>query len=120
MDSSHIYTHISLFPEKELQLISECRQIHINTTRTTSLIKLRNILGIHYRWTRCQIRYLAEKNNILSGLTSNSSSVELLIEALNGREDTNYLYMTFEPSEGLILMTGERLILFSLTITIDI
>ena len=50
---------------------------------------------------------------MLSGLTSNSSSAELLIEALNGREDTNYLYMTFESSEGLILMTDKRLILIS-------
>ena len=107
MDSSHIRTHISLFPEKDLKLITECSQTHINTTRIASLINIRNVLGINNRWTRYQIRYLGEKKNILSGLTSNGSSAELLIEALNDREDTNYLYMTFEPSEGLILMTGE-------------
>ena len=57
---------------------------------------------------------------MLSGLTSNSSSAELLIEAPSGREVTNYPYMTFESSEGLILLTGERLILFSSIITIQV
>ena len=105
-----MYIHTFLYlSKKELKLISECSQIHINNTRTISLINIRNILGIQNQWTRYQIRYLSEINDMLSGLTSNSLSVELLIEALSGRDDTNYLYMTFEPSERLILMTGEKL-----------
>ena len=51
----------------------------------------------------------------LSGLTSNSSSAEMLIEALNTRNDANYLYVTFEPTEGLTLMTS-KVILFSISI----
>ena len=46
MESSHIHSHISLFSGKELKLSSECRHIHINNTRTISLINIRNILGI--------------------------------------------------------------------------
>ena len=43
----------------------------------------------------------------LSGLTSNSSSAEMLIEALNTINDANYLYVTFEPTEGFTIMTGK-------------
>ena len=65
------------------------------------------MLGIDNKWTRYQIRYLQDKNNVLSSLTTSSTSAEMLIEALSSRDESNYLYVTFEPTEGLTLMTGK-------------
>ena len=107
MQPEHLHSHISLFPESQQQLLNECSQIHINNTRIASLINLRNVLGIDNKWTRYQIRYLQDKNNVLSGLTPSSTSAEMLIEALSSRDESNYLYVTFEPTEGLTLMTGK-------------
>ena len=91
-----------------MSLLNQCSQININYTRSASLINLRNVLGINNHWTRHQVRYLQNQNDCLSGLDENSSSAEKLINCLKKRNDTNYLYVTFEPSEGLTLMTGKN------------
>ena len=111
MRPEHLHTHISPFPESELRLLNECSQIHINNTNIDSLINLRNVLGIDNKCTRYQIHYLQDKNNVPSGLTFSPSSVEMLIKALSSRNDSNNLYVTFEPTEGLPLITGKVLLI---------
>ena len=112
LDASEMHSHISLFPENELELVSQCSQININYSRTAALLNVRNILGIVNHWTRYQVRYLHDKNNEFSALNNESSSAEQLIEALSSREDCNFLYVTFNPNEGLMFLTGKVDLLF--------
>ena len=103
-----MHTHISLFPENELELVSQCSQININCTRTAALLNFRNSLGINNHWTRYQVRYLHDRNNEFSDLNTDSSSAEQLIDTLSSPDDCNFLYVTFSPNEGLMFLTGKE------------
>ena len=72
-----------------------------------SLISIRNALGIENVWTRHQITYKQKLMDGLNNCKPLASSAEKLIEVFENREDVNYLYVTYKPSEGLILMTGK-------------
>ena len=53
-----------------------------------------------------QIQYLRKKEREeLSNLTSAASSADTLIESFENRKDVNYLYVTYHPNEGLLMMT---------------
>ena len=44
----------------------------------------------------------------LSGIKQeDASSAENLINSFSTREDVNYLYVTFDPTEGMVLLTGK-------------
>ena len=86
----------------------QCSETNINPTRAANLINVRDALGINDKWNRYQIRYLINKRNDIGKLSSNSFSAEQLINSLSLRDDTNYLYVTFEPDEGLVLIGGKN------------
>ena len=56
------------------------------------------------------MKYILDRDNVSSGLNSNLSSAASLIQTLSNRNDTNFLYLTFEPSEGLMFMSGEKIV----------
>ena len=106
-----MHSHLSLFQDKELELAKQCSQIFLNAYRTANLLNLRDALGIQNQWSRYQIQYIFDRNNVVSGLNSNVSSAAPLIQTLSNRNDTNFLYLTFEPDEDLIFITGEKITL---------
>ena len=112
MDATHIHTHISLLPKDEINLAKQCSQLNMSTSNSSTLINIKNVLGIDNNWTRQQIFYqnkLTDRLNKLNSTASSAekaSSAEQLISMFEERLDTNFLYLTYEPTEGLMLMTG--------------
>ena len=112
MDASHIHTNISLLQKDEIILAKQCSQLNMPSSNMSTLINIKNVLGIHNNWTRQQIYYqnqLTDRLNKLNSTASSAekaSSAEQLISMFDERLDTNFLYLTYEPTEGLMLMTG--------------
>ena len=105
MNSSHLDCSTKFLSPEEIALAKNCAQIHMNCTMTSELLSVRNYLGLNNQWSRHQIYYM---ENRMKTLTSNSSSAESLVNSIGDRTDVNYLYITFKPSEGLMILTGKH------------
>ena len=103
----HIHSNIELLPNEEIELARQCSQLHMSNSTMASLISIRNALGIDNTWNRHQISYKSKKINGFLNSNPNGSSAQKIIEIFNSRNDVNYLYVTYKPSEGLMLMTGK-------------
>ena len=111
MDNSHIHTTLNLLPQDEITLAKQCSQLNMTTSNMSSLINIRDVLGVNNNWTRHQIYYQNRINelnklNSTASRDAKASSAEKLISMFKERSDTNFLYLTFEPTEGLMLMIG--------------
>ena len=71
LHASTLHSHISLFQDKELELAKQCSQIFLSASRTANLLNLRDALGIQNQWSRFQIKYILDRDNVSSGLNSN-------------------------------------------------
>ena len=115
MDASHIHTNVNLLPKDEITLAKQCSQLNMSSSNMAALVNIRNVLGIENNWTRHQLYYqnrLSEKlKQLNSDLSSaeKASSAEQLIRMFEERSDTNFMYLTYQPTEGLMLMTGTNL-----------
>ena len=107
ISSEHIHTNIKLMPKNEIELAKQCSQLNLTNSTTASLVSIQNALGVGNTWTRHQIYYKSKIDNGMHNLTKHASSAEKLIQSFDNRNDVNYLYLTFKPSEGLMLMTGK-------------
>ena len=103
----HISCSINMLNEEDHQLMRECNQVTINAAKITQLISLRNKYGTNTIWTRDQIYYVQKRTDPLSGLNCNASSATRLIEFCQLDPDINYLYMTYDRSNKLIMLTGK-------------
>ena len=112
MDASYIHTNINLLPKEEIVLAKQCSQLNMTSSNMASLVNIRNVLGVENNWTRHQIYYKNKLSQQIKQLNANASSAEKLIVAFEKRSDVIFLYMTFQPTEGLMLMTGEIYLLF--------
>ena len=72
-----------------------------------SLVSIRGTIGIGNTWNMYQIRYQNKKITNLKDLQPDASSAEKLITTFQKRTDCNYLYVTYKPSEGLVMMTSK-------------
>ena len=108
MDASHIHTNINLLPKAEIALAKQCSQLNITCSNMASLVNIRNVLGVENHWTRHQLYYQNRLSQQLKQLNCNASSAEKLIDTFEKRTDTNFMYLTFQPTEGLMLMTGNH------------
>ena len=107
LSPSHIHTQISMMPPKEIELAKNCSQINMTNSSMASLVSIRDALGIGNTWNRFQIRYQNKIFSDLNDLEPDASSAEKLIKTFQKRTDCNYLYVTYKPSEGLVMMTGK-------------
>ena len=105
MDIQHIHNGIGLLSNSEIALSKDCSQLNISVSATTELLNIRNFLGIDNKWKTSQVYY---KLNKCETLSNDASSAQKLISTFENRNDVNYLYITYEASEGLLLFTGER------------
>ena len=108
MNIEHIHTGIGLLSKDEIALSKDCAQLNISVSATTELLNIRNFLGIDNKWKTSQVYY---KLNKCETLSNDASSAQRLISTFENRNDVNYLYITYEASEGLLLFTGERFII---------
>ena len=127
MDASHIHTSLNLLPKDEITLAKQCSQLNMTNSNMASLINIRNVLGAHNNWTRHQIYYQNQMMEKLKNLNSTvsraqkASSAEKLISMFEEWSDTNFLYLTYEPTKGLMLMTGKcpESVIINLDLMID-
>ena len=114
MDASHIHTNVNLLPKVEITLAKQCSQLNMTSSNMAALVNIRNVLGVENNWTRHQLYYQNRLSEKLRTLNSNASSAEKassaenLIGMFEQRTDTNFMYLTFNPTEGLMLMKGKR------------
>ena len=108
MDASYIHTNINLLPKAEIALAKQCSQLNMTSSNMASLVNIRNVLGVENHWTRHQLYYQNRLSQQLKQLNCNASSAEKLIDTFEKRTDTNFMYLTFQPTEGLMLMTGNH------------
>ena len=112
MDSSHIHTSLNMLPPDESTIAKQCSQLNMTYSNIGSLINIRDVLCVNNNWTRHQVFYKTRKDelknlNSTASKDAKASSAEKLISMFEERRDTNFLYLTYEPSEGLMLMTGK-------------
>ena len=81
----------------------------MNPSSVATVLSNHNILDINSTWNTNQIYYLSKRDIAVNKkLTSNASSSTELNELFEKpRDDVSYLYITFHPSDGLILLTGK-------------
>ena len=64
-------------------------------------------IGIH--WDSSQMRYLDKKyEKEVKMLTPNASSAERILETFENRTDVDFMYVTFHPKDGLLLLKGSQ------------
>ena len=118
MDASHIHTNISLLPKAEITMAKHCSQLNMTCSNMAALVNIRNVLGVENNWTRHQLYYQNRLSENLRSLNSNASnaekasSAEKLIRMFEERSDTNFMYLTYNPTEGLVLMKGKKKFLY--------
>ena len=99
---------LDLMTEEERELARQCSQICFPASSTSALLSIRNNLGVNLTWKEEQIRYLTKKDrDVLYNLRQDASSAENLINSFSTRDDVNYLYVTFDQTEGMLLLTGK-------------
>jgi len=109
MKASQLHVPISLMTDEERELARQCAQLSFTPSSSAALANVRNGLGLDITWKESQIAYLTNKEKqIVSKLDCNASSAEKLIESFNERKDVNYLYVTFSPTEGLLVMSSRQ------------
>ena len=60
-------------------------------------------------WKDSQIEnFLKVEKEEFNMLTPNSSSADKLIHSFKQRNDVNYLYVTYRPDEGMLMMTQKQ------------
>ena len=104
----HITCSISMLSEEEQELMSQCNQVSIKSTKIAELTTQRNKHGTDTIWSRNQIYYVQNREDPLSLLNSNVSSASKVIEYCRSDSDINYLYMTFDSTNKLTLLTGKN------------
>ena len=98
-----------MMPQKESELAKQYSQLNLTDTTVVSCVSIRGTIGTGNAWNRHKIH---SENKIISGiqdLESDTSSAEKRIATFNERTDCNYVYLTYEPLEGLVMMTGKTL-----------
>ena len=99
---------LDLLDDDELALAKQCSQICFTASSTSTLLSIRNKLGLNLSWTESQMRYLSNKDKeVLHNLSPDASTAENLINSFASRNDVNFLYVTFHPSYGMTLLTGK-------------
>ena len=104
----HLLAQICLMSEEQKQLARDCAQLNFSSSITTALLNLRKGLGMP-EWKDSQIEhFLKVEKEEFSMLTPNSSSADKLIYSFKQRNDVNYLYVTYHPDEGMLMMTQKQ------------
>lgn len=101
--SSYITAPLKLLPDNDVELAEECAKGAMSAPSVAHLLTVRNKDNID--WKPSQIRNLLKKNDQISLLSLHTSSADSLVSSLDGRDDVNYLYLTY-PLDGLILVKG--------------
>ena len=104
IDPSLLRTSLKMLSAEELEIAKNCAQIQLAASTTAELLAMRNYLGVNNIWSRHQIYYMENK---FKGLNQSALSAKALISSFQQMKDVNYLYVAYQPSEGLMLMTGK-------------
>ena len=97
---------LDLLSPDELELAKQCSQICFTASSTSALLSIRNKLGVNLSWSEHQMRYISNRDReVIYNLNSDATTAENLINSFAARGDVNYLYVTFHPSQGMVLLT---------------
>lgn len=108
MSPEHLSTSIDILSKEEKQLAKDCSQICFPASSTSALLSIRKKLGVNLTWTEEQVRYLTKKDKqVMYNLNQDATTAENLINSFASRSDVNYLYVTFHPNEGMVMLTGK-------------
>ena len=111
---SHVQLHPSLLladrslmTDEQRKLAKNCSQVSFNTTATTALLNNSEDQGI--QWKPSQIKYLNHKEqDQLKSITNNPSSADQIMETFSRRNHVNFMSVTYNGTDGLmLLLTGK-------------
>ena len=106
MSTSNLVAEVDLMPKEDRELVKSCGQLNFTATSVSNLLTIQDRLGMHINWDVDQIRHLTKKDHVIkSQLDKTASSAENLVATFATREDVNYLYVTFNVTDGLMLLT---------------
>ena len=98
---------LDLLSDEELELAKQCSQICFTASSTSALLSIRNKLGVNLSWSEHQMRYISNRDReVIYNLNSDATTAKNFINSFAARGDVNYLYVTFHPSQGMVLLTG--------------
>ena len=97
-----------MLSEEEQDLMSQCNQSSMKSTKIAELTTERNMHGTDTIWSRNHVYYIQNCEDPISLLNSNVSSASKVIEYCRSDPDINYLYMTFDSTNQLTLLTGKE------------
>lgn len=93
--------------KNEEQLANQCPQLGFNTTATSALSTKRNESGLDLTWKLTQIdSYNRKLRNSITKMTAKTSTAALLLETFEARDDVNFLYVTYNPTESLMILSS--------------
>ena len=100
---------INLLSPEEKELAKNCAHLNFTASASTALLNIRDALGMGIEWNDRQVSYFNKKQEgAYKNLSSNASTAELLVESMKNRPEVSYLYVTFSPLDGLLLLTAKE------------
>jgi hypothetical protein len=111
MKADQLHQDISLMSEEDKNLFSQCNDYYIVPSTCDSLLTECNENG--GQWKTSQMAYLQrqlKKSGVAKLETADddtNAARDAMIDSLSPRNDVSYVYVTFHPSQGLLLLTNE-------------
>ena len=107
--TEYLPANSKILTQEEYELALNCSQLSFSPSSVSNLLSTRDTQGIGIRWDPGQMRYLDKKyESEIKLLTPNSSSAERILETFENRCDVDYMYVTFHPKDGLLLLKGKQ------------
>ena len=107
MLTEHMNAPSTCLSKKEVALAKQCRECGINSKSISHLLNKRNDSGYNIDWNPAQIYRIRQKEDFMKGLSQNATSAENLVTSFENRDDVDYLYVTYHPEDGMILIKGK-------------
>ena len=94
--------------EKEEGLAQQCIECGINSKSIAHLLTKRNESSHNINWNPTQFTRMRQKRDVLHGLSADATTAENLVKSFENRDDVDFLYVTFHPNDGLMLVKGKE------------
>ena len=107
--TKYLPANSKILSKEEYKIALNCSQLSFSPSSVSNLLSVRDSEGIGIQWDASQMRYLDKKYETeIKLLTPNASSAERILETFENRCDVDYMYVTFHPKDGLLLLKGNQ------------
>ena len=108
MLTQHLNAPSKCMSDREEGLARQCIECGINAKSIAHLITRRNESAHNINWNPSQFYRIKQKQDVLAGLSPNATTAENLVVSFENRDDVDFLYVTFHPNDGLMVVKGDE------------